>query len=102
MQDSVPICPIATMMLKLRRCFAPADRYRSYRKTGDARVSVFRVWQRRALDRPDLRFTKARLLCFHEPGDVARASCKELGAVWAGGSDECRAENSMRQLSLHP
>jgi alcohol dehydrogenase, propanol-preferring len=64
--------------------------YRSYRKTGDARrLAVYGFGNAAHLIAQIAIYERRELLVFTRPGDkVTQQAAKELGAVWAGGSDE--------------
>jgi alcohol dehydrogenase, propanol-preferring len=64
--------------------------YRSYRKTGDARrVGIYGFGNAAHLIAQIALHEGRELFVFTRPGDKAtQQAAKELGAVWAGGSDE--------------
>jgi propanol-preferring alcohol dehydrogenase len=68
--------------------------YRSYRKTGDARrVGIYGFGNAAHLIAQVALYEGRDLFVFTRPGDVAtQQAAKELGAVWAGGSDEMPPE----------
>jgi alcohol dehydrogenase, propanol-preferring len=68
--------------------------YRSYRKTGDARCLGLYGFGNAAHLIAQLAVYEGReLFAFTRPGDKAtQQAAKELGAVWAGGSDEMPPE----------
>src|SRR5215831_14792689 len=68
--------------------------YRSYRKTGDAqRVGIYGFGNAAHLIAQIALYEGRELFAFTRPGDEAtQQSAKELGAVWAGGSDETPPE----------
>jgi alcohol dehydrogenase, propanol-preferring len=68
--------------------------YRSYRKTGDARrLGVYGFGNAAHLIAQIAIYERRELLVFTRPGDKAtQQAAKELGAVWAGGSDETPPE----------
>jgi alcohol dehydrogenase, propanol-preferring len=93
-----------------RYCFHLADRYddvevapllcagligyRSYRKTGDARrLGIYGFGNAAHLIAQIAVYEERELFAFTRPGDKAtQQAAKELGAVWAGGSDEMPPE----------
>jgi propanol-preferring alcohol dehydrogenase len=64
--------------------------YRSYRKTGDARrLGIYGFGNAAHLIAQIAIYEGRELSAFTRPGDKAtQQAAKELGAVWAGGSDE--------------
>jgi propanol-preferring alcohol dehydrogenase len=64
--------------------------YRSYRKTGDARrLGIYGFGNAAHLIAQIAIYGGRELFAFTRPGDKAtQQEAKELGAVWAGGSDE--------------
>jgi alcohol dehydrogenase, propanol-preferring len=68
--------------------------YRSYRKTGDARrLGIYGFGNAGHLIAQIALYEGRNLFVFTRPGDVpTQESAKELGAVWAGGSDEMPPE----------
>ena len=68
--------------------------YRSYRKTGDARrLGIYGFGNAAHLIAQIAVYEGRELFAFTRPGDEAtQQSAKELGAVWAGGSDELPPE----------
>jgi propanol-preferring alcohol dehydrogenase len=64
--------------------------YRSYRKTGDARrLGLYGFGNAAHLIAQIAIYEGRELFAFTRPGDKAtQLAAKELGAVWAGGSDE--------------
>ncbi len=64
--------------------------YRSYRKTGDARrLGIYGFGNAAYLVAQIAIYEGRELFVFTRPGDKAtQQAAKELGAVWAGGSDE--------------
>jgi propanol-preferring alcohol dehydrogenase len=68
--------------------------YRSYRMTGDARVLGFYGFGAAAhLIAQVAAFEGKRVLAFTRPGDTeGQAFAREMGAVWAGGTDEAPPE----------
>ena len=64
--------------------------YRSYRKTGDARrLGIYGFGNAGQLISQIALYERRELFVFTRPGDeVTQQAAKELGAVWAGGSDE--------------
>ena len=68
--------------------------YRSYRKTGDARrLGIYGFGNVAHLIAQIAIYEGRELFAFTQPGDKAtQQSAKELGAVWAGGSDEMPPE----------
>ena len=64
--------------------------YRSYRKTGDARrLGIYGFGNAAYLIAQIAIYEGRELFVFTRPGDkAAQQAAKELGAVWAGGSDE--------------
>src|SRR5213075_1107181 len=68
--------------------------YRSYRKTGDARrVGIYGFGNAAHLIAQIALYEKRDLFVFTRPGDNAtQQAAKQLGAVWAGGSDEMPPE----------
>jgi propanol-preferring alcohol dehydrogenase len=68
--------------------------YRSYRKTGDARrLGLYGFGNAAHLIAQIAIYEGRELLVFTRPGDKAtQQAAKELGAVWAGGSDEMPPE----------
>lgn len=68
--------------------------YRSYRKTGDARrLGIYGFGNAAHLIAQIAIHEGRELFAFTRPGDKAtQASAKELGAVWAGSSDEMPPE----------
>ena len=64
--------------------------YRSYRKTGDARrLGIYGFGNAAQLIAQIAIYEERELFAFTRPGDKARQqAARELGAVWAGGSDE--------------
>ena len=69
--------------------------YRSYRKTGDARrLGIYGFGNAAHLIAQIAIYEGRELFAFTRPGDKAtQQSAKELGAVWAGGSEEMPPEN---------
>ena len=68
--------------------------YRSYRKTGDARrLGIYGFGNAAHLISQIALYEGRELFVFTQPGDKAtQQAAKELGAVWAGGSDEMPPE----------
>jgi propanol-preferring alcohol dehydrogenase len=68
--------------------------YRSYRKTGDARrLGMYGFGNAARLIAQIAIYEGRELFAFTRPGDKAtQQAAKELGAVWAGGSDEMPPE----------
>jgi propanol-preferring alcohol dehydrogenase len=68
--------------------------YRSYRKTGDARrLGIYGFGNAAHLIAQIAIYEGRELFVFTRPGDKAtQQAAKELGAVWAGGSDEMPPE----------
>ena len=68
--------------------------YRSYRKTGDARrLGMYGFGNAAHLIAQIAIYEGRELFAFTRPGDKAtQQGAKELGAVWAGGSDEMPPE----------
>jgi propanol-preferring alcohol dehydrogenase len=68
--------------------------YRSYRKTGDARrLGIYGFGNAAHLIAQIAVYEARELFAFTRPGDKAtQQAAKELGAVWAGGSDEMPPE----------
>jgi propanol-preferring alcohol dehydrogenase len=68
--------------------------YRSYRKTGDARrLGIYGFGNAAHLIAQIAIYEGRELFAFTRPGDEAtQQAAKELGAVWAGGSDEMPPE----------
>jgi len=68
--------------------------YRSYRKTGDARrLGLYGFGNAASLIAQIAIYEGRELFAFTRPGDKAtQQGAKELGAVWAGGSDEMPPE----------
>src|SRR5216684_3575795 len=68
--------------------------YRSYRKTGDARrLGIYGFGNAAHLIAQVALYQKRELYAFTRPGDaVGQKSAVELGAIWAGGSDEMPPE----------
>lgn len=68
--------------------------YRSYRKTGDARrLGIYGFGNAAHLIAQIAIYEGRELFAFTRPGDKAtQQGAKELGAVWAGGSDEMPPE----------
>jgi len=68
--------------------------YRSYRKTGDARrLGIYGFGNAAHLIAQIAVYEGRELFAFTRPGDKAtQEAAKELGAVWAGGSDEKPSE----------
>jgi propanol-preferring alcohol dehydrogenase len=68
--------------------------YRSYRKTGHARrLGIYGFGNAAHLIAQIALYEKRDLFVFTRPGDDAtQQAAKELGAVWAGGSDEMPPE----------
>jgi alcohol dehydrogenase, propanol-preferring len=68
--------------------------YRSYRKTGDARrLGIYGFGNAAHLIAQIALYEGRELFVFTRPGDEAtQRAAKELGAVWAGGSNEMPAE----------
>jgi propanol-preferring alcohol dehydrogenase len=68
--------------------------YRSYRKTGDARrLGLYGFGNAAHLIAQLAVYEGRELFAFTRPGDKAtQQAAKELGAVWAGGSDEMPPE----------
>jgi propanol-preferring alcohol dehydrogenase len=68
--------------------------YRSYRKTGDARrLGMYGFGNAAHLIAQIAIYEGRELFAFTQPGDKAtQQAAKELGAVWAGGSDEIPPE----------
>src|SRR6516165_1139105 len=68
--------------------------YRSYRKTGDARrLGIYGFGNAAHLIAQIAIFEGRELFAFTRPGDTAtQQAAKNLGAVWAGGSDEMPPE----------
>src|SRR5262245_34170379 len=68
--------------------------YRSYRKTGDARrLGIYGFGNAAHLIAQIAVYEERELFAFTRPGDEAtQQAAKELGAVWAGGSDQMPPE----------
>src|SRR5215510_277039 len=68
--------------------------YRSYRKTGDAqRLGIYGFGNAAHLIAQIAIYEGRELFAFTRPGDKStQQAAKELGAVWAGGSDEMPPE----------
>ena len=68
--------------------------YRSYRKTSDARrLGIYGFGNAAHLIAQIAIYERRELFVFTRPGDKAtQQAAKELGAVWAGGSDEMPPE----------
>jgi propanol-preferring alcohol dehydrogenase len=68
--------------------------YRSYRKTGDARrLGIYGFGNAAHLIAQIAIYEGRELFVFTRPGDkVTQQAARELGAVWAGGSDEMPPE----------
>jgi propanol-preferring alcohol dehydrogenase len=68
--------------------------YRSYRKTGDARrLGIYGFGNAAHLISQIALYEGRELFVFTRPGDKAtQQAAKELGAVWAGGSDQMPPE----------
>jgi len=68
--------------------------YRSYRKTGDARrLGLYGFGNAAHLIAQIAVYEERELFAFTRPGDEAtQQAAKELGAVWAGGSDQMPPE----------
>ena len=68
--------------------------YRSYRKTGDARrLGIYGFGNAAHLIAQIAIYEGCELFAFTRPGDKAtQQAAKDLGAVWAGGSDEMPPE----------
>jgi len=68
--------------------------YRSYRKTGDARrLGIYGFGNAAHLIAQIAIYEERELFAFTRPGDKAtQQAARELGAVWAGGSDEMPPE----------
>jgi alcohol dehydrogenase, propanol-preferring len=68
--------------------------YRSYRKTGDARrLGIYGFGNAAHLIAQIATYEGRELFAFTRPGDKAtQQAAKEIGAVWAGGSDEMPPE----------
>jgi len=68
--------------------------YRSYRKTGDARrLGIYGFGNAAHLIAQIATYEGRDLFAFTRPGDKAtQQAARELGAVWAGGSDEMPPE----------
>jgi propanol-preferring alcohol dehydrogenase len=68
--------------------------YRSYRKTGDARrLGIYGFGNAAHLIAQIALYEGRDLFVFTRPGDkVTQQAARELGAVWAGGSDELPSE----------
>jgi propanol-preferring alcohol dehydrogenase len=68
--------------------------YRSYRKTGDARrLGIYGFGNAAHLIAQIALYEQRELFVFTRPGDIAmQQAAKELGAIWAGGSDEMPPE----------
>ena len=68
--------------------------YRSYRKTGDARrLGIYGFGNAAHLIAQIAIYEGRELFAFTRPGDKAtQQAARELGAVWAGGSDEMPPE----------
>jgi propanol-preferring alcohol dehydrogenase len=68
--------------------------YRSYRKTGDARrLGIYGFGNAAHLIAQIALYEGRELFVFTRPGDLAtQQAAKNLGAVWAGGSDEMPPE----------
>jgi alcohol dehydrogenase, propanol-preferring len=68
--------------------------YRSYRKTGDARrLGIYGFGNAAHLIAQIALYEERKLFVFTRPGDKAtQQTAKDLGAVWAGGSDEMPSE----------
>ena len=95
MRDIVSNCRRVTTTSRLHRCFARGlIGYRSYRKTGDARrLGIYGFGNAAHLIAQIAIYEGRELFAFTRPGDKAtQQAAKELGAVWAGGSDETPAE----------
>jgi propanol-preferring alcohol dehydrogenase len=68
--------------------------YRSYRKTGNARrLGIYGFGNAAHLIAQIALYEQRELFVFTRPGDIAtQQAAKELGAIWAGGSDEMPPE----------
>ena len=68
--------------------------YRSYRKSGDARrLGIYGFGNAAHLIAQIALYEGRDLFVFTRPGDkVTQQAARELGAVWAGGSDELPSE----------
>jgi len=68
--------------------------YRSYRKTGDARrLGIYGFGNAAHLIAQVAVYEKKKIYAFTRPGDEpGQKSAVELGAIWAGGSDEMPPE----------
>jgi propanol-preferring alcohol dehydrogenase len=68
--------------------------YRSYRKTDDARrLGIYGFGNAAHLIAQIALYERRQLFVFTRPGDVeTQQAAKELGAIWAGGSDEMPPE----------
>ena len=68
--------------------------YRSYRKTGDARrLGIYGFGNAAHMIAQIAIYERRELFAFTRPGDKAtQQAAEELGAVWAGGSDEMPPE----------
>jgi propanol-preferring alcohol dehydrogenase len=68
--------------------------YRSYRKTGDARrLGIYGFGNAAHLIAQIAIYEGRELFAFTRPGDAAtQQAARELGAIWAGGSDEMPPE----------
>jgi propanol-preferring alcohol dehydrogenase len=84
--DDVEVAPLL--------CAGPIG-YRSYRKTGNARrLGIYGFGNAAHLIAQIAIYEGRELFAFTRPGDKAtQQEAKELGAVWAGGSDEMPPEN---------
>ena len=95
MRDTVFICLSVTDDVEVAPLLcAGLIGYRSYRKTGDARrLGIYGFGNAAHLIAQIAIYEGRELFVFTRPGDKAtQQAAKELGAVWAGGSDEMPPE----------
>ena len=95
MRDTVSICLSVTDDVEVAPLLcAGLIGYRSYRKTGDARrLGIYGFGNAAHLIAQIAIYEGRELFAFTRPGDKAtQQAAKELGAVWAGGSDEMPPE----------
>ena len=91
MRDTVFICPISYNDIEAAPLLcAGLIGYRSYRKAGNARrLGMYGFGNAAHLIAQIAIYEGRELFAFTRPGDRAtQQAAKELGAVWAGGSDE--------------
>ena len=95
MRDTVFICLSVTDDVEVAPLLcAGLIGYRSYRKTGDARrLGMYGFGNAAHLIAQIAIYEERELFAFTRPGDKAtQQAARELGAVWAGGSDEMPPE----------